>query len=251
MLICYLDESGNTGRRLDDPEQPVHLIAAVMIREDRVREMTRLLDVLARRVPTSRPLIEYHGRQLFRGSGPWTGVSPDQRIDTYAEALSVLSRVEAGIAYASVNKPLLALKEYGDPNPHIIALQFLAEKIERWLRVQQDILSQRALLVADENHEHEQYSFDLIREMQAVGGPVGSGFGISIPLDHFVDSVYFDQSDRNRGIQLADLVAFVLGRYLRLRRSRSNARSDSATEMLFHEHISPNCRTWRETWPKS
>lgn len=39
MLICYLDESGNTGRRLDDPDQPIHLIAAVLVREDWVRVM--------------------------------------------------------------------------------------------------------------------------------------------------------------------------------------------------------------------
>ncbi len=163
----------------------------------------------------------------------------------------MLGRVGAGVAYASVNKPKLALKGYDDANPHIIALQFLTEKIERWLRGQQDVLSQRALLVADENHEQEQYSFDLIREMQAVGGPVGSGYGISIPLDHFVDSVYFDHSDRNRGIQLADLVAFILYRKLRIGPSPSNPRSDSAVEMLFHEYISPNCRTWRETWPST
>lgn len=249
MLICYLDESGNTGRRLDDPEQPIHLIAAVMIVEDRVREMTDILDGLAQRAPTTQPLVEYHGRELFRGSGPWTGVSPNQRIEAYAEALSVLGQVEAGIAHASIDKPKLSLKGYDDPNPHIIALQYLTEKIESWLRGQHDVLSQRALLVADENHEHEQYSFDLIREMQAVGGPVGSSHGISIPLDHIVDSVYFDHSDRNRGIQLADLVAFVLGRYQRIGRSPSIARSDAAVAMLLREHILPHCRTWRDMWP--
>ena len=249
MLICYLDKSGNTGRRLDDPEQPIHLIAAVMIVEDRVREMTDLLDALTQRAPTRQPLIEYHGSQLYGGSGPWLGVPPSQRIDAYAEALSVVGRVEAGIAYASVNKPALALRDYEDPNPHTIALQFLTEKIERWLKRQQYVLSRRALLVADKNHEQEQYSLDLIREMRAAGGPVGSGHGISIPLDHVVDNIYFDRSDRNRGIQLADLVAFVLNRYLRIQRSPFRTRSDAAIRRLFYEYIEPSRRTWREPWP--
>ena len=74
-----------------------------------------------------------------------------------------------------------------DPNPHMIALQFLVEKLERWLRDQMDRLGQRALLVADENHEQDQYSFDLIREMQAVGGPVGASFGLGVTLDRFVE----------------------------------------------------------------
>ena len=36
MWLSYLDESGNTGSNLDDPDQPVHLIAAVMVPEDQV-----------------------------------------------------------------------------------------------------------------------------------------------------------------------------------------------------------------------
>ena len=55
----------------------------------------------------------------------------------------------------------------------MFALQFLAEKLERWIQGQTDSLSRRALLVADENREHEQYSFDLIRSMQESGGPIG------------------------------------------------------------------------------
>ncbi|WP_419837874.1 DUF3800 domain-containing protein [Candidatus Poriferisodalis sp.] len=38
MLFCYLDESGNTGSRLDDPVQPYHYLAAVIVREDRVSD---------------------------------------------------------------------------------------------------------------------------------------------------------------------------------------------------------------------
>ena len=99
MLICYIDESGNTGRRLDDQHQPFHLIAAVMIREDRVREMADRLDELAKRAPTREPLIEYHASELFHGSGPWEGVYPRQRIGEYAKALAVLGQVKADVAY--------------------------------------------------------------------------------------------------------------------------------------------------------
>ncbi len=59
-----------------------------------------------------------------------------------------------------------------------------------------------SLLVADENHEQEQYAINLIRKMQATGGPVGDWTGLAIPLDNYVDSVYFARSDQNRGIQL-------------------------------------------------
>ena len=65
MLICYLDESGNTGRRLDDPDQLIHLIAAVLIREDWVRVMSDRLDALAAAAPTTRSLVEYRGQEYL------------------------------------------------------------------------------------------------------------------------------------------------------------------------------------------
>lgn len=249
MLICYLDESGNTGRQLGDLTQPFHVLAAVMVREDRIREMTHRLDALAARAPTSQQLIEYHGQELFGGSGVWEGIQPRQRIDQYSRALAVLTYVDAGVAYASINKPELARRGYDNPNPHGLALQFLTEKLEQWLRRQEDCLSQRALLVADENKEQEQYSVDLISEMQAVGGQIGASLGINISLDRVVDNVYFDRSDRNRGIQLADLVASILNRSLRIQQHPGDPRSDAAVRKLFDDHIMYQRRTYRMIWP--
>ena len=76
MLICYLDESGNTGRKLDDPGQPFHTIAGIAVREDRVREMTDRLDSLASHAPTADHLDECHGFDRFHGTGAWDGVYP-------------------------------------------------------------------------------------------------------------------------------------------------------------------------------
>ena len=250
MLICYLDESGNTGRRLDDRGQPFYLIAAVMVREDRVREMTVRLDELAARTPTRETLVEYHGFELFHGSGEWEGVSPHRRIREYAKALSVLSKVNADVFHASIDKRKLARRYREPPPPHMFALQFLAEKLDRWIRGQADSLSRRALLVADENREHEQYSFDLIRSMQESGGPIGTGLGINIPLGHIIDNIYFTPSERSRGIQLADLVAFVLNRHQRNKcRPSKDVRSDGAVRDLVDGQVRPAVRKYRALWP--
>lgn len=247
MLICYLDESGNTGKRLDDPDQPIHYLVAVIVREDRIRDMGDRLQALADAAPVGESLVEYHGDELFHGSGPWQDVPPRLRVGEYAKALSVMSAVGAGVAHASINKPLLV----GDHSPHLLALQFLTEKIERWLRSRTDELGQRALLVADHSHEHDQYAFDLIHRMQATGGPVGGRRGLNVSLDHIVDGVYFAHSERSWGIQLADMVAFVLNRSERIKRSSGDPRSDRAIQMLRRQHILPQLETWRELWPSS
>ncbi len=76
MLFCYLDESGNTGSRLDDPDQPHHYLVAVMVREDKVSLLSERLDDLAANAPTTSSLEEYHGQEMFSGEGPWEGVEP-------------------------------------------------------------------------------------------------------------------------------------------------------------------------------
>jgi len=246
MLLCYVDESGSTGSRLDDADQPVHYVLAVLVREDRVRQMNDRLEEIAADAPTAKALLEYHGNELFGGSGEWTGVPPRQRIREYDKALAVLAEVGATVVHASINKARLDAKGYSEPNPHLFALQFLTEKIERWVRYQDHPLAQSVLLVADENHEQEQFSMDLIKEMQASGGPVGSQ-GLS--LDHFLESVYFTSSHRSRGVQVADLAAFLLNRRDRNARRGVDDSSSRAVAKLWSDRVDPQVKTWRATWP--
>lgn len=249
MLFCYLDESGNTGDRLDDPDQPYHYLVAVMVREDMVSRLTSRLDELAAEAPTTARLDEYHGQEMFSGRGPWDGIAPKARLQEYAKALSVIQDAEASIAYASINKR--GLMDRGQwLSPHLYALQFLTEKIEGWVRQQSNPLSQRALLVADQNHQEEQYAFDLVREMQKSGGPIGAASGNAISAKHIVDGVYFSPSERSRGIQIADLVAYILNRYERVPRGLNQRRSDTAIQQLYHDYIVPNRVTWRQRWPR-
>lgn len=250
MLICYLDESGNTGLRLDDPDQPVHVIAAILVREDRVRIMVDRLDSLAASAPTATPLTEYRGQEIFSGTGPWTGLEPRQRVREYAKALSVLGEVDAAVAHASISKIQLAAKDYHlSPNPHLHALQFLTEEIQVWVAKQSHPLCKWVMLVADENHEQQQYSMDLIRNMQSADRYIDNRPRSSIRLDNYVDSVYFAKSDQNRGIQIADLVAFIIHRSLWIVNRPSNPRSDRAIIALLEEHIRPQICASAALWP--
>ena len=248
MLLCYLDESGNTGSRLDDPRQPYHYLVAVMVREDKVSQLSERLDELAGGAVTTTKLMEYHGQELFAGSGPWDGVEPHVRIGEYEKALAVITEVGAHIAHASINKPGLAQRGAW-ASPHLYALQFLTEKIDGWIASNADPLCRRGLLVADQNHQEEQYAFELVREMQKSGGPIGSLLGIARTTEHIVDNVYFAPSERSRGIQLADLVAFILNRRDRHFDSGDNRASARAVGRLYMTWVLPRVVTWRARWP--
>ena len=250
MLISYLDESGNTGKRLDDPVQPHHYVAAVLVREDRIRDMTARLDSLAHVAPTTTPLGEYRGSEIFSGLGSWADVPPRQRIAEYKRALAVLHDIDAVVAQVSIDKPRLAARHPAcRPNPHLFALQFLLEEVERWVVRQADPLSRRILQVADENDEQEEEVVDLMGQMLTGGGPIREPTATAIPLHRFVENIHFVRSERSRGIQLADLVAFILRRCAWIECHPSQPNSDAAVRMLREEYIDPRTEILRSRWP--
>ena len=199
------------------------------------------LPVFAKR---PRSIGELRGADLSSGRGPWRGVSPSERIETYGEALALLGQHGVFVAHASIDKRALRQTASSEPKmPHLLALRFLAEEIEGFLRNQEDPLKQRSLLIADETHEHEAFAHGLVMQMQARnlssdGNPT---------LTRIVDRVHFVQSETSPGVQLADLAAFVLSRRKRFP-SWSPRLSDVAITRLA-EIVDSRVVASRDTWP--
>ena len=209
MRLIYLDESGNTGNRRDDPDQPLHLIACVIVDEGQVRGLEDAIDTITfGRFPDARleDGFELHGADLYRGNGLFKGVLPDTRVAAVQEVIAALAQHEAQIGWTAADKA----KMYASMHPHRLAFVLLTERVELYLR-QADALG---LLVADENKELEQR---LIDDLDVYKRST-TGFGWRpITIKQIVDSVHFVQSKNNRLIQCADLVAYFVLRGLRLK----------------------------------
>ncbi|MFC0249605.1 DUF3800 domain-containing protein [Citricoccus parietis] len=246
MYLAYLDESGNTGRKLDDPDQPFHFMAAVLVPEVHVNALAKALDSLVASSGVAAS-TELHGAALFRGAEGWEKLSPEQRVDLYREAVGLLGTFECVVAHSSIDKQKLALR-YGevdaDRSPHVLSFQFLVEKLEYYLRSTGDPMLSRALLVADETDEHRAFQFELIQNMQRDGG----GIGHKVILDRIIDTVHFAVSTENRGVQLSDLVAYALNRSRRAALKKPRSRGDEALLKILDEQIAPHVRTYRQTW---
>src|SRR5262249_51860920 len=106
-----------------------------------------------------------------------------------------------------------------------------------------DPIRQRAILIADETREHEELAIDLVKTMQVAGNPLGGR-----RLERIVDMIHFVKSEQSPGVQLADLVAYALGRVERVGPHRVKA-GDEAMHELVHRLVLPRVRTWRERWP--
>ena len=72
MRFAYMDEAGNTGRRCDDPNQPVHLILSLVIDETKITGVhEHIRDVGRRQCPDTckDDSFEFHGADLFAARG--------------------------------------------------------------------------------------------------------------------------------------------------------------------------------------
>lgn len=158
--------------------------------------------------------------------------------------MATLAAHECAIAHASIDK--VRLQSWHLPySPHLIALHFLMEKIDTYVRCQSDPLRRRALLVADETNEHEAFAIDLLADLQRHGVGVFTGRKIA----SIVDTVHFVRSETNRGVQAADLVAYALCR-LGNGRWQSEKPGDQALAAITQEHVHDLIRTYRQRWPQ-
>ena len=244
MWLCFVDESGNTGNKLDDPDQPLHVISAVMVPESQLDPLRAAFDAVAE-AHGPEGWTEFHGADLYSGSDCWLGVKPQARIDAYAAALAVMDTVEVHIAHASINKARLGAKYAWPESPHVLAMTYLAQKFDDYIGGWKELDRQRALIVADQTQEHEAFVIERVDAMRRLGDPFWGK-----RLKRVAESVYFVESQNSPGVQLADLIAYALNRRFRIRKvGHPRGRGDAALEELYEDLIAPHIRTWRECWP--
>ena len=197
MWFAYMDEAGNTGRKLDDPAQPFHFILTVAVDESKVPILHgHLRDIARENFPAEcdEDGFEFHGKDLFSGEGCFNGMSPARRIEIYEDILSGIEIADAKVIVRGVHKPRLS-RRYPKPfHPHDIALMFTIESIERFAR-DQDC---RFLLIADEAKEVEDAALRDLANYQEFGTSWGWN---TEQIDRIVDTIHFVRSETNPGIQ--------------------------------------------------
>lgn len=244
MRFAYMDETGNTGRRCDDPNQPIHLILSLVVDESQIASVHDHIRRVARdrcAAICGSPEFEFHGQDLFSARGCFQGVPPGERIQIYEDVLAGIALAEADVIVRGVEKPGLR-RRYADPfHPHDIALMFTIESIERMAR-DRDC---RVLLVADEAKEVEDTALRDLANYQELGTTWGWN---TEQIDQIVDTIHFVPSHSNAAIQLADCAAFVAARVRKIRAGIVSAGpSAEAVERLWNERIVPHLHT-NEVW---
>lgn len=234
--FVYIDETGPVGTSLE--RQPLLQLAAVLVPDVRVRDVAdRLRGIAAEHLGSVPADFEWHGHDLWHGKGPWQGKGPSELLDAFRDAILLLDELDLRVAHSTVDKRRLHEKYDGDAdeNAYRLALQFLLEKLE-------DKVEGLKVIIADEAKEEQAYAQRMMMGMQqwSWGGEVPGK-----QLNTVIDSLHFVRSSASPGVQLADLVAFILQRAKRGAFHPEGQRSLDAMRATIVRHTV----TWREPWP--
>lgn len=234
--FVYIDETGSSGRAA--ARQPHLTVAAAIVDETMVQRLREgLRDVAWKHLKWVPADLEFHGQEIWNGTGYWAGKTYDELIAAYEAAMQMLDICDIAIAYASIHKARLHHRYHGaaDDNAYRLALQFLLEKVDTYS-------SSLKILVADETKEQQIPALKMVQGMQnwTWGGEVPGR-----QLKTIIDTLHFVSSHDSAGVQMADLVAFVLQRR---RRPERHPNAQAAIDRL-SSLVDAHTRTWREPWP--
>jgi hypothetical protein len=117
MHFYYLDESGDTGANLNDPDQPVMVLGGVSVRDEgwniTQEQMARIIDnYFGGAVP---PDFELHAKELLspNGDGPFTGHPMARRCALCIEVLDLLSARSHHVHYIAIDKAKIRAARLG------------------------------------------------------------------------------------------------------------------------------------------
>jgi len=236
--LVYLDETGSVGKGARN--QPYLTLVAVVVDEERVQPLSERLQQLAVQhlgwIPAG---FEFHANEIWNARGCWAGKTPPELLAALRDLIAVLDELSISVVHASIDKAKLHRRHGGayDDNAYVLALQFLLEKLDRW-RTNQAL----RIVIADEAKEHQLKAVKMVRDMQTwAAGAVPGRQLVSV-----IDSMHFVDSKDSPGVQLADIVAFILHRRTLSTQGHPDANSAVAD---MSATIAEHTPTWRAPWP--
>ncbi|HZK82990.1 MAG TPA: DUF3800 domain-containing protein [Humisphaera sp.] len=209
MHLVYLDESGNSGLNLNDPQQPVFTLCAMVVAEEKWQNLeTELKGALDSHFPKWRETdgFEIHGSDLRNGSGQFKGMTVEDRIAFRDTWMKVGELHNVRLIQRSVFKKAFSdwcVGEFGTGirvNPHVAAFALLSRCIDNYLMTLPG--PPLGILISDENKE---VVADIEKSIHVFRGLEGA-----LRLGRIVEKGFFIDSSKSLPLQLCDLFTLSL-----------------------------------------
>lgn len=206
MYLVYLDESGNSGTNLNDSQQPIFILGALVVEESKWRDIEAGLEsIVEAHFPAPRPVnFEMHATELRNGKGYFRGFTVGERLAAWHECMELATAQGLRFIYRSIAKKRFLrwlVETFGEGvliNPHVVAFQLISQVVNAFLSEQgADALG---IFISDENKEIAPDVEKSIRPLR--------GVETHLKLDRIIEKGFFIDSSKSLILQLCDLCTF-------------------------------------------
>lgn len=212
MNLVYIDESGNTGLNLKDPQQPVFLLAAMILPESRWFSLEKLFlgtasDYFGDPLPDT---FEIQAKDLKNKRGMFEGLTLAQQLSFRDRMLQLLLDNKIVVIYRRIIKSRFCTfceEQYGPGikvNPYIMALPFVCMEVDHYLRHQG--VDQLGMFIFDEQKETLDQAERSLRTLRLDSNSI-------LKTSNIIEKGFFIDSSKSFALQLVDLAAYYIRKY--------------------------------------
>ena len=232
MYFCYVDESGHCGTKFDH-NQPVEVLVGV------VSDATKIHKTNREHSNYLKELLQNHGieiselksAQIFRGRKEWSSVSPEVRKQVFRDLLKWVNNRSCKLIVCPIDSAkFFELKKQGHELANKLIFPYETGALNVLLSLQRMKYGSlknkgKTVVIFDEEGEHDKRLIKLLSDDLSYTDVFTQ---IEIPksnkkqneLERFcqiIDIPFFSKSEHSQLIQIADLVAYVVSRYIQLK----------------------------------
>jgi hypothetical protein len=213
---------------------------------------------------------EFHACELYGGYGIFEGIEQDKRFEAITHLLRLLQAGKMSVVFGAVDLSKLRNEVYASADPLDISFRVCLDGIHSWANttvinkaiaenpgsdvadiearipsIMNGWMQQLVILIVDECPDKKTRDA-LQRTYRDLRRPLRSLQGLTPPLIHFHDDMYFGDSRYSIGIQLADACSYFIARHL-----EGTVEAEGFYEMIrphiVHSHVYPDGPSWPAT----
>jgi hypothetical protein len=233
MFLSYIDDSGSSGNT-----QGFQVVGGPIINGDKYTSVEITLWArFGAIIGTLEGFEEFHASHLFYATPPYDKLGLEKCRQLFQCAVDVITNWNIPIIYGAVNKGHLLASDYLSSNAVDVAFRRYVRSLEKWIESGN---SGSGIIISDDsgtkssNRKTITESFHQLRkkpreQLAEFGGTR------SIRL---LEDIYFSDSKRSTGVQLADVCVYLIGCHLSEKPEQEPY--FNKIERLIFEHHSPD-----------
>jgi hypothetical protein len=210
MKLIYIDDSGNTGKKLDDEKQPIFVLGGVVVDENDWHAVDHAISELKSKYDIEE---EIHAIDIMNGKGCFKNWDYKKKMTFMKELLMIIPKFNLRVIEFSVRKANFRRyfeKNYGKNfnesisiSPYLLAFSYLLEITDSYL-IQEDA---HGILIFDEQDEFKKPATKTFRLLRTIVDEP------ELKLEKLLERSFFVESHESNMLQLADVVAYTIKRY--------------------------------------